>query len=205
VYFNATRINGIDGTNAKDLTFAEMDGRAQASSLLEFVRKHVPAFRKCWLIATGSQLGVRETRRIAGEYTLTYEDLAEGKQFADGVATGAYPVDIHEVTSEWGAGEQKESLWVDLSNPHDIPLGSLIPKGATNVLVAGRCISCTHEALGAIRVQPTSMAMGQAAGAAAAQLIQKGLSSTQEVNCEELRQQLDQQGAYIRGIERHKP
>ena len=158
LYLNATRVNGVDGTLSEDLTTAEMEGRKQAHSLFEFLKRRIPGFTRSYLIETGSHIGVRETRRVTGEYTLTEEDIISGRRFPDAIAQTAYPIDVHTVEDEWGEVEQAESRWIELTKPFDIPYRCLVPKGSVNLLVAGRCISVTHEALGSVRIQPTAFA-----------------------------------------------
>jgi hypothetical protein len=109
-------------------------------------------------------MGVRETRRIVGEYVLTVEDLATGREFEDVIALCGYPVDIHSPTDDGGGADGR----FQTANIYQIPYRSLVPKDLDGLLVAGRCISATHEALGAIRVMPPAFAMGEAAGTAAA-------------------------------------
>ena len=198
VFLNATRVNDIDGTSSEDLTRAEIDGRAQAFSLMLFLREHAAGFEDSWLIATGPAVGVRETRRIVGQYELTLDDVIGGAAFEDGIAVGGYPVDVHEVASEWGRATQKESVWIDLEAPYDVPFRCLVPRKADNLLVAGRCISCSHEALGSARVQPIAMATGEAAGAAAAMACTRGLKEIGKIDVADLREQLARQGAYLR-------
>ena len=161
---NVSRILGVDGTNGEDLTRAEIIGRRQVMEILAFLRKYVPGFTNCTLIDTAAQVGVRETRRIVGEYTLTQEDLISGRDFPDTIAYCAYPMDIHSPT-DGGGGISNRG---ETANAYQIPYRSLVPQGIEQLLVAGRCVSATHEALGAIRVMPPSFAMGEAAGTAAA-------------------------------------
>lgn len=162
ILLNATRVNG-DGTDAVRLTNAEIEGRRQVSSLGAFLRTQVPGFERAYITRIAPQIGVRETRRIIGYYVLTSEDLLKGRQFYDVVCRGAYPIDIHE---PGGKGDD----WIEPrpGMAYNIPLRSIIPRDIDNLLVAGRCISVTHEALGATRVMPNCMAIGQAAGTTAA-------------------------------------
>lgn len=161
---NTSRVQGLDGTNVRDLTRAEIEGRRQAFELLDFFREYIPGFRNATLIDTAVQIGVRETRRIVGEYTLTADDLSSGRSFEDVIALYGYPIDIHSpdtVTTEFDGK-------FHTANIYQLPYRILVPKSIDGLLVAGRCVSATHEALGAIRVMPCAFALGQAAGAAAA-------------------------------------
>lgn len=137
---------------------------------------------------TGVQIGVRETRRIMGEYILTQEDILEGRTFPDDVARGAYSIDIHDV---------KSSSFVQLEAPeYGIPYRCQVPKKVENLLVAGRSISTTREAQASIRVTPTCMATGQAAGTAAAVSAMEGIKP-REVSGERLHEMLQNQGVHF--------
>jgi hypothetical protein len=167
---NTTRILRKDGTNAADLTAAELEGREQVAKLVEFFRSDLPGFRNCRLMDTAAQIGVRETRRIHGEYTLTLGDLKNGRRFEDVIALCGYPVDIHDPTGS-GGGVTPE---LQVANAYEIPFRVMVPRGMDGLLVAGRSVSATHEAMAAIRVMPPCFAMGQAAGSAAAMAVNGG-------------------------------
>lgn len=189
---NTTRVQRLVGTDARDLTRAEIEARRQVRILLEFFRKWVPGFERCELLDTAAHVGVRETRRIRGEYTLTLQDLAEGREFDDVIALAAYPVDIHSPTGD-GGGATGE--W-ETANIYQIPFRCLIPAGVDQLLVAGRSLSATHEALAAVRVMPTAFAMGQAAGTAAALAVSLRVPP-RRVPVAEVQARLVQQGAYL--------
>lgn len=189
---NTTRIQRRLGTSVTDLTQAEIEGRQQVQALLRFFREWLPGLERCELLDTATQIGVRETRRIVGEYTLTLEDLVEGKHFEDVIALAGYPVDIHSPTDDGGGSS---AHW-NTANEYEIPYRSLVPTAIDGLLVAGRCISATHEALGAVRVMPPAFAMGQAAGTAAALAVERGISP-RRVPVHELQDVLVNQGAYI--------
>ena len=189
---NTIRLHHYDGTNVEDLTRAEIDGREQIKALLAFFRKWLPGFEQCELYDTAATMGVRETRRIVGEYTLTLEDLASGRDFEDTIAFCGYPVDIHSPTGDGGGADGR----LPTANIYQIPYRSLVPRDLDNLLVAGRCVSATHEALGAIRVMPPAFAMGQAAGTAAAIAIEWGVTP-RKVPVPQLRELLVRQGAYL--------
>jgi hypothetical protein len=137
-------------------------------------------------------MGVRETRRIVGGYTLTLDDLATGRSFEDTIAFCGYPVDIHSPTGDGGGADGR----LQTANEYQIPYRCLVPRDVDNLLVAGRCVSATHEALGAIRVMPPSFAMGQAAGTAAAMAVEWGVAP-RNVPIPQLRNLLTRQGAYL--------
>jgi hypothetical protein len=163
VLVNCTRVQGLDGTDVYDLTKGEREGRKQVLMMAEFLQKKIPGFEKASISAVGTQIGIRETRRIDGHYALTIKDVVAGRKFDDTIALSGYPVDIHDPT---GKGVQANNIEGDGS--YGIPYRCLIPKQIDNLLVAGRCISTTHEALATTRLTPSAMATGQAAGTAAA-------------------------------------
>lgn len=190
---NTTRILHVNGTNAEDLTRAEIEGRKQVLALMKFFRKWLPGFENCVLLDTATQIGVRETRRIVGEYVLTLDDLASGRHFPDVIALAGYPVDIHSPTGDGGGVSPDE---FQTANAYEIPYRSLVPINREQLLVAGRSISATHEAMAAIRVMPPAFAMGQAAGTAAAMAIERRVTP-REVPIKELQTLLVRQGAYL--------
>ncbi len=163
VTVNMTRVTGIDPLDPDDLTRAEIESRMQVMQLLEFFRKRVPGFEDARLAATGTQVGIRESRRIVGEYTLTRDDVLQARHFDDAVARSAYPIDIHNPA---GSGTATHRL--PPGESYEIPYRCLVPRTVERLLVAGRCISTTHEALASTRLTPTVMTLGQAAGTAAA-------------------------------------
>jgi hypothetical protein len=163
VTVNMTRVVDVDPLDPDDLTRAEVEARAQVMQLLDFFRADVPGFANARIAATATQIGVRESRRIVGEYTLTADDVLRARTFPDAVARSAYPIDIHNPT---GSGTTTHRLPAGAS--YEIPYRCLVPKGVDDLLVAGRCISTTHEALASTRLTPTVMTLGQAAGTAAA-------------------------------------
>jgi|LSQX01.2.fsa_nt_gb hypothetical protein len=198
MYLNATRVNDVDGTDSAGLTFGEMEARKQAFSLFKVLKRRAPGFADSFFIETASQIGVRQTRQIKGHYLLTEEDVLMGKKFEDGIACGSFPIDIHEVDSEWGRQKKKESRWTELSRPYDIPYRSLVASDVCNLLVAGRCVSATHEAMGSLRTQPTVMAIGEAAGAAAAIAVQENSNQLIDLDIRRLRTRLKTHGVYLR-------
>lgn len=189
---NTTRIQRRNGADARDLTLAEIEGRRQVRTLLAFFRKWLPGFEQCELLDTATQIGVRETRRIGGEYTLTLDDLGQGREFEDVIALAGYPVDIHSPTGDGGGatGEWRTA------NIYQIPYRCLVPLRVEQLLVAGRPLSATHEALGAVRVMPPAFAMGQAAGTAAALAVARGIPP-RHVSVPDLQTLLVRQGAYL--------
>lgn len=189
---NTTRILGRNGTDVGDLTAAEVEGRRQVTELMRFFRGWLPGFERAILIDTAATIGVRETRRIVGAYTLTLDDLSSGTAFDDVIALCGYPVDIHSPTDAGGGVAEN----IPTANAYQIPYRSLLPVGCEQLLVAGRSVSATHEALGAIRVMPPAFAMGQAAGTAAAMAADGG-GLVRDVDIAALQQNLLTAGAYL--------
>jgi hypothetical protein len=190
--FNQNEVVGRCGVDAAQLTEAEIEGRRAIRELVEFLRADVPGFAACRVEATGHHIGVRETRRIVGQYVLTVDDLLRCRRFEDTVACGAYPVDIHD--PEGKAKIPMQGL--KTGEYYDLPYRSLLPVEVDNLLVAGRCLSATHEAAAAVRVMPICTAMGQAAGEAAALSVRQGCSPTR-LDSSHLRRNLLESGAFL--------
>lgn len=166
VHFNTTRVTGRSGVDVGDLTAAEIEARKQTQELVRFLISDVSGFEHAYLQQTAPQIGIRESRRIRGEYTLTAEDVLGARKFTDGIARSAYPIDIHNPT-----GSGTEIRTVPAGDHYEIPYRCLVPVEVDGLLVAGRCVSATHEAQASLRVMPQCFAMGEAAGAAAAMAI----------------------------------
>ena len=167
---NTTQYNGADATRVQDLFAAEVELRRQIEILVKFFRENLPGYEKCWCMASGDTLGVRETRRVQGEYVITAKELAAGKRFWDVVVHKAeFIVDIHNPA---GAGQAEDKIQYVV--PYDLPYRCFIPLKVENLLTAGRCISGTHRAHASYRVMSICMAMGEAAGTAAALCIKEG-------------------------------
>lgn len=161
-WFNISRL-GIDATDPMALGAAEIEGRRQAWKAAWFLTNSVPGCEDGRLRAFATQVGVRETRRVEGDHVLTAEELLKPVQFPDAIAAGAYPIDIHPAS-----GGALHYVPMGADHAYQIPYRSLIPSTLDNALVVGRGISASHEALAAIRVMTISMAVGHAAGIAAA-------------------------------------
>jgi len=190
VWINMTRVKGVDGTNARSLSSGEIESRQQIDTILKYLISYVPGFENAYFSKTAPFLGIRETRRIVGHYVMTQEDVLGCRRFDDAIAVASYPIDIHRPGDEGCT-----LIWC--GDCYDIPYRSLLPLKVENLLVAGRSISTTHEAMGAIRVMATCMAMGEAAGRAAKLAIQKGLTPD-KIDVQELRRELLANGAYLR-------
>ena len=191
VTVNMTRVVDVDPLDPEDLTRAEVESRLQAMQLWEFFRKFVPGFEKARIAGTGTQVGIRESRRIVGRYTLTGEDVLQARKFDDAVARSAYPIDLHNPA---GSGTTTHRLAPGES--YEIPYRSLVPVNREQLLVAGRCISTTHEALASTRLTPTVMTLGQAAGTAAALACARGVR-VGDIDVRVLREQLRADGALL--------
>lgn len=169
IHFNTTRIVKRNPTDPWDVTQAEIDAREQVFEMLHFLKENIPGCEKAYLLSTGLQIGIRESRMIEGEYTLTVEDLKSLARFPDAIAVANYDIDIHNPegagTSHYYFGEGE---W------YEIPYRCLIPKGLSNLLVAGRCISSTHEAQASYRIMPYCAELGHAAGAAVSVAVKNG-------------------------------
>ncbi|MBV7483852.1 FAD-dependent oxidoreductase [Bordetella sp. BOR01] len=191
VSVNSTRVTRVLGTDVWDWTLAEWESRHQLNQLMRFLRKYVPGFQDSYAVQSGVHVGVRETRRIVGEYQLTAQDLLGARKFPDAIARGSYPVDIHNP-----AGKGTILKRIPADDAYDIPLRALIPQRIDKVIVAGRCISGTHEAHSSYRVMPIAMATGQAAGICAAAAARRNIVP-RDVAAQEVREELMRQGASL--------
>lgn len=192
-WFNISRL-GIDATDPMALGAAEIEGRRQAWRAARFLGTSVPGCEQGRLRAFATQVGVRETRRVEGDHVLTAEELLLPAQFADAIAAGAYPIDIHPAS-----GGALHYVPMDDDHAYQIPYRSLIPRTLDNALVVGRGISASHQALAAIRVMTISMAVGQAAGTAAAMAADSGDDArVRAVEAGPLRAALTRDGAVLR-------
>jgi len=160
---NMTRVIGIDGSDAADLSRGEILCQRQVFYVLDFLKRFIPGFEKSYLIETADVLGVRETRRLVGRKVLTGREAINCVPMPDVIANGTYIIDIHDPQ-----GKRKAIGGTIHGECYDIPYGSLTPKTVENLLAAGRCISTDHVAHSSARVQGTCMLIGQAAGTAAA-------------------------------------
>jgi hypothetical protein len=174
VYVHGVRVPA-NPTDAADLSRAEMQGRRDAHAMFAAWKKGVPGFEQSYFIEAYPWIGVRESRRLVGEYVLTEDDLMKGRRFEDAIATGCWYLDLHpNKTTVGGANDFKpEKVRPD---PYDIPYRSLLPRKVANLLVAGRCHSATRGAHASTRVTVTAMATGEAAGVAAALAVAAGKS-----------------------------
>ncbi len=167
---NCTRIHGVDATNCENLSAAEVEGRRQVEELMHFFHKYVPGCEKATLMGTGSTMGIRESRHVQGDFILPVDDLINGVIPEDNILLSANSIDVHGAMGGPAGG-----LYMPIKkNMYGVPYRCLIPKDVEGLLLAGRCISADSPAAGAIRVMPPAMAIGQAAGTAAALCLQRG-------------------------------
>jgi 2-polyprenyl-6-methoxyphenol hydroxylase-like FAD-dependent oxidoreductase len=193
---NFLHIPWVDGTDAKQLSQAEVKARMLVWRLCQFLRERAPGFENAQMISTMGHVGVRETRRIMGEYCLTYEDVLEAKQFEDVVTLCGYFVDIHDYSGGPDFLNPSKGDVIKEGGAYDIPYRCMVPKIADNLLISGRCISATHEAQASLRVMGTAMGLGHAAGTAAALSLQAKVSP-RDLNVQQLQQMLLRQGAHL--------
>ena len=191
VHFNTTRIVGKSALDGWTLTEAEVEGRRQVSDMVTFLKKRIAGFENAYLIKSGPEIGVRESRRIMGEYVLTADDVLSAHHFDDGIACACYDIDIHNPA---GTGTVIKRL--KEGTYYKIPYRCLVPKNVDNLIVASRCISSTHEAHSSLRVMPIVWSIGQAAGTAASMCV-ANKTVPRSVNSGELREKLISQGAFV--------
>jgi len=189
---NTTRIIDHDAVNAASLSDAEVTGRRQCMQLDRFLRRHVPGFAHAHLEFTGPNVGVRGSRQLVGEYTLTADDILKRRRFDSVIAHSAYPIDIHNPK---GVGTDSRFL-SEKGTYYSIPYEVLYNKTIRNLLVGGRCVSASFEAQAAIRTTPTAGALGHAAGVAAA-LAAKADGDVTKVDPTEIQRRLREQDAYL--------
>jgi hypothetical protein len=191
ISLNSTRVFG-NPIDPYERSRAEQSARADMLRLVDILRQEVPDLRHSYLVTGATDLHVRESRKLVGEYTLTEEDIATCRVFPDAIAYGAWPFDIHPTDGFVGVHPHKE----DPVKPYGIPYRCLVPETMDGLLVAGKPISTTHTAHGSTRVPGTSMATGQAAGVAAA-LAARSRVRAREIKVDELRFELARQGAIL--------
>ncbi|MFZ4599779.1 MAG: FAD-dependent oxidoreductase, partial [Terrimicrobiaceae bacterium] len=202
VGFNAGHVWDVDNTDPDSISRALMKGRklalAYRNALAEF---HPAAFGNAFLVSTGSVLGIRETRRVVGDYVLCAEDYIERRSFSDEICRNSYFIDLHLTKEEAKTdGELEMALRFQRYEPgesHGIPYRCLTPRGLRNVLVAGRSISCDRTVQGSVRVMPVCLAMGEAAGIAAAHAAFEPEHDVHRVDVARLRARLIAEGAYL--------
>ena len=186
-----TRVFGADCSDADQLTRAELEGRRQVAAICDLLREHFLKPPAMPLVALPARIGVRETRHARCLHQLAVDEILSGKRFPDAIGNGTYPVDVH---STHGAGVRFRHL---KDAPfYQIPFGSLVPRGASNVLIAGRSIDADEQAFGAVRVMVNCNQMGEAAGVGAWLALDSG-SRADALDIDKLRATLKKQGAAV--------
>lgn len=204
VGFNAGHLWNVDNTDPQSVSEAMISGRKLAASIRDALAEfHPGAFADSYLAATASLMGIRETRRIIGDYYLTVEDYAARKSFEDEICRNSYFIDIHNAKAE---AELTKNNELDITKrfehykkgeSHGVPYRCLTPKSLANVLVAGRSISCDRPVQGSVRVMPVCLAMGEAAGIAAQMASKMENPDVHRVDVKVLRKRLKEEGAYL--------
>jgi hypothetical protein len=182
----------LDGTDAQELTRGEIEGRRQALAFFEFLKANAPGFENSYIVDIPPQLGIRETRRIRGAYSLTREDVLNCASFPDTIGVNSWPIEAHV------AGDVKWE-WPDIPASrgfNHLPYRMLLPQGVRNLLVAGRCASMTHEGQSAARVSGACFVMGQAAGAAAHLALAQDVAPS-DIDVKALQKTLEASGAFL--------
>lgn len=191
LHFNTTRVVKKNPTDPEDVTEAELLARRQVYEIYDFMKKHADGLEDSFLMMTAAEIGVRESRMIVGEYVLTEQDCRAFTKFYDGIAACNYDIDIHNPE-----GSGTSHYYFPEGEFYTIPYRSLIPRGISNMLVAGRCISSDHGAQASYRIMPTVCCIGEAAGSAIAMAHENG-SDVRDVDAEQLRTLLKANGAFI--------
>lgn len=205
VGFNAGHVFDFDNTDPWSISRGLTRGRKLAQSFRDGLAEFAPAaFGNAFLVMTGSMMGVRETRRVTGDYVLTFGDYMDRRSFDDEICRNSYFIDVHQdqkaaarTHAERIASQKKNDFRYEPGESHGIPYRCLTPKGLRNVLVAGRCISTERIVQGSVRVMPTCLAMGEAAGLAAALASSSPSPDVHAVDTANLRTLLRHHGAYL--------
>jgi hypothetical protein len=199
VGFNAGHLWNVDNTNPYSVSAALIQGRRMAAAYRDALAEYLPeCFGNAYVANTGSLMGIRETRRVEGDYVLTVEDYVNRRSFPDEICRNSYFIDIHGTEAEEkNLGNRPEVKHYKPGESHGVPYRCLTPRKLTNVLVAGRSISCEREVQGSVRVMPVCLAMGEAAGIAAAMAAGLPGCDVHAVDTTALRSRLKEEGAYL--------
>lgn len=197
VGFNAGHIWDVDNTQPETVSAALMQGRKIAHAFQQALAEHHPAFANAWLASTGSLMGIRETRRIVGDYVLTADDYDARRSFHDEICRNSYYLDVHCRPDDPHRKKKEKSGRMGLGESHGIPYRCLTPRDLSNVLVAGRSISTDRAINGSTRVMPVCLAMGEAAGIAAAMAANGDVPDARSVDTALLRERLRSYGAHL--------
>lgn len=191
LHFNTTRVVKLDSTNPEDITKAEIMARRQVFEIVDFMKAYGAGMENSFLMMTAAHIGVRESRRIVGEYVLTEQDCRNCIKFPDAIAACNYDIDIHNP-----AGSGTSHYYFPEGQYYTIPYRCLMPQKAENLLVAGRCISSDHGAQASYRIMPTVCTLGEAAGTAIG-LASKQKSTLRGVDIGQLQQALLERNAFL--------
>ena len=191
LHFNTTRVVKKNPVSPEEVTEAEILARKQVYEIYEFMKKHADGLENSFLMMTAAEIGVRESRMIIGDYVLTESDCKDCTKFEDAIAACNYDIDIHNPE-----GSGTSHYFFPVGEYYTIPYRSLIPKGVSNMLVAGRCISSDHGAQASYRIMPVVCSIGEAAGSAIS-LVVKNKTSVREVDVKERQKVLKNNGAFI--------
>ena len=196
---NTSRVIGHNNLDPASLSHAEWEGRQQAWQLYSFMKQEIPGFAEARMLFIGPDIGVRSSRQIHGLYTLTEQDVAECRMFADSIAYSGYPVDVHPadgVNDEVYETRHRQENQLNWGQIRSLPYRCLINPVIGNLITVGRCVSLSYRAQGAFRTAPMAGAIGHAGGAAALLMLQNSCNAC-EVDPDRLRELLRQQGAFI--------
>ena len=189
-WVNMSRVNGIDATDPQQYTHGEHECMLQNEEIVRYLKAYIPGFENAYVDRVAPFMGIRETRRLVGEYTLTEQDIFDCAHFDDVIAVASYPVDLHHPVG----GDC--SLWW-CPDCYDVPYRCLIPKKVDGVIAAGRDISATHLALASVRVMGPAMCLGEAAGKAAALAVRDN-KELRDLDVTELQNALREEGVWFR-------
>ena len=191
LHFNTTRVVKKNPTSPEEVTEAEVLARRQVYEIYDFMKKHADGLEDSFLMMTAAEIGVRESRMIVGDYVLTEQDCRNCVKFEDAIAACNYDIDIHNPE-----GSGTSHYLFPTGEYYTIPYRSLIPKGVSNMLVAGRCISSDHGAQASYRIMPVVCCIGEAAGSAVGLAVKQNCT-VREIDVKELQNELKRNGAYI--------
>lgn len=191
LHFNTTRVVKKNPTCPEDVTEAEVLARQQVQEIYDLLKEHADGLENSYLMMTAAEIGVRESRMIVGDYVLTETDCKDCTRFEDAIAASNYEIDIHNPE-----GTGTSHYFFKPGEYYTIPYRCLIPKEATNLLVAGRCISSDHGAQASYRIMPNVCTLGEAAGSAMGLAVKQG-KQVREIDVKELQAELKRNGAFI--------
>lgn len=191
LHFNTTRVVKKNPTCPEDVTEAEVLARQQVQEVYDLLKEHADGLENSYLMMTAAEIGVRESRMIVGDYVLTEDECKDCTRFEDAIAASNYEIDIHNPE-----GTGTSHYFFKPGEYYTIPYRCLIPKEATNLLVAGRCISSDHGAQASYRIMPNVCTLGEAAGSAMGLAVKQG-KQVREIDVKELQAELKRNGAFI--------